>query len=184
MRRLLGLLGCLALVLAGLGVVRPQVVERSRSAWEPVAQSGLSAPYDEGAEIEIERKGEYVAFLEGPAQDEAWSQPGELGVQILERRTMRPLSTSRQNLDYAYALDGRRARAIEHVVIANPGTYELTLGRAASKHLDQRGFLVRLCPLKIVDAQAWKSRLWLVGGITAGVLMAAVGLSMLSPARL
>jgi hypothetical protein len=184
MRRLLGILASLVLVLAGLGVVRPQVVGRSRSAWEPVARSEPVVPYHEGETVEIAKTGEYVVFLEGPAQDEAWSRPGSHGVQILERRTMRPLATSEQGIDYAYASGDRRGEAIERVAIANPGTFELGLGRAASAHLDQRGFAVRFCPLRVVDRQAWKSRLWLVGGITAGALMAVLALSLLSPARL
>jgi len=184
MRRLLSILFALALVFAGLGVVRPQVIQRSRAAWAPVGQSPLVLAFEEGTTIEITQTGEYVAFVEGPAGDTGWSSLSELAFQLTERQTRRPLPPSRRELAFSYDLDGRHAQAVDALAIANTGTYELGLGRAAHRGLDARGFEIFLCPLKVVDAQAWKSRLWLIGGIAAGVLMGLVALSMLSQPRL
>lgn len=184
MRRLLGLLFAIGLVLAGLGVVRPQVIKRSKAAWDPVVRSLLVMPFEEDAEIEISAPGEYIVFLEGPVGDPAWAGAAGMGVQLFERQSHQPLTSSRQNLDYSFDHGGRHHQAIERVPVKNPGTYTLSLGGMTRGDYKKQGFKVVVSPVKLVDSQTWKSRLWLGGGVAAGVLMGIVALSFLFSPRL
>jgi hypothetical protein len=184
MRRLLGILFAIGLVFAGVGFVRPQVIERSKAAWEPVVRSLQVMPFEEGESVELGTPGEYIVFLEGPVGDPGWASAAGIGVQLIERQSRQPLTSARQNLKYAFDHGGRHYQAIERVPVKNPGTYDLSLGGAARSGLDKNGFEVAVSPVKLVDSQAWKSKLWLAGGIAAGIVMGIVALSLLSTPRL
>jgi hypothetical protein len=184
MRRLLGILFAIGLVFAGVGVVRPQVISRSKAAWEPVVKSFLVMPFEEGAPVELNSPAEYLVFLDGPVGDPAWASTAGIALQLIERQSGQPLTSARQNLHYAFDHGGRHYQAIERVPVKNPGTYKLSLGGAARSDLDKHDFQVVVSPVKLVDAQAWKSKLWLAGGIAAGIVMGIVALSLLSAPRL
>lgn len=184
MRRLLGFLFAIGLVFAGLGVVRPQAISHSKAAWEPVVQSLGVMPFEEGATVELSATGEYIVFLEGPAGNPGWTSAAGIGVQLIEQVSKQPLTSARQNLSYAFDHAGRHHQAIERVPVKSTGKYDLSLGGAARSDLGKQGFRIVVAPVKLVDAANWRSRLWLAGGIAAGVIMGIVALSLISSPRL
>jgi hypothetical protein len=180
MRNPIGILVAIALVVVGVGVVRPHTIRLIDESWQPVAQERIEVPLTEGASVELNQLGTYILFLEGPAADPLWSAAGDTWVQLLDWQTRLPLDARRHGVDVSYELDGRRALGLSQFTVSRSGVYDLTFGRTNIADLDSRGFKVALSPAEQVTEQSRKATTFLVGGIAAGVLMGIIALSMLA----
>ena len=180
MRQILSILSALALVFAGVGVVRPQTIRLVESSWDPVVKEQLRIRLVAREPIALHSAGDYIVFLEGPAGDPLWKQSGDLWVELIDDLTRKPIPATRQGVDYAFDRDGRHSKALTKVVVKTAGVFELGLGRTDPRELVSHGFNVAVSPAKVVDEQSWEARLWLIGGIAVGVVMGIVALSILT----
>ena len=179
MRKLIGILIAIALVLVGVGVVRPHTLRLMHESWEPVVQQRVQVSLGGQDWFELTQLGDYVVFLEGPPKDPLWESGNLPWVQILNGQTHQPVPGNREGVDFAYEFDGKRARSIARVSISQAGDYEASFGSAEVVGLRDRGFVLTLCPAKLVVEQSRKSTTWMIGGIALGIVMGIFGLSSL-----
>ena len=180
MRNPLGILVAIALVFVGVGVVRPHTVRLIDESWETVVRERLEASLADRASIEVERLGDYVVFLEGPASDSLWATAGDTWVQLLDWQTRLPLQATKHGVDYSYELDGRRAVGLSQVTVSRSGIYEISFGRIDPSDLHARGFKLALSPRQQVIEQSRRATSMLVGGIAVGIVMCIIALTMLA----
>jgi hypothetical protein len=180
MRNPVGLLTAIALVVVGVGVVRPHTIRLIHESWEPVVKEQLEVPLNEQASVEVSQLGDYVVFLEGPAGDPLWITAAETWVQMLDWRTHQPLGATRHGVDFSYELDGRRAQSISRVTVLQAGFYEPSLSNTDSIDLHARGFKLTMSPAKLVVEQSRRAGSLKVGGIAVGIVMGIIALSMLA----
>jgi len=180
MRNVLHILFAIILVAAGIGIVRPHTMRLVRESWEAVARDQRKTLLISHELVELDQPGDYVVFLEGPSGDSLWDQSDETWIQLFDCQTQRPLPMTSQGLDYAYDLDERHAQALAKVSVPGAGTYELDLGSMDSDDFVSREYRIALSPVKVVDRQSWRARLWLAAGIATGTLMGIVAIAMLA----
>jgi hypothetical protein len=178
MRNLTGILIAVVLVVLGLGVVRPRTARYIDEAWEPVVQARIEAPLTGGNLIELSTPGEYLIFIDGPADNPLWDSATEQWIQLLDAGHGRPMPGGAHGADFSYEHDGRRAVSLARVS-ALPGDYELEVREGASAELHAAGFRVLVSPADLVTKQSRQATIGLAVGCAAGVLMGIIALSML-----
>jgi len=180
MRNLFGILVTLILAFVGVGIVRPQTLQKIDEAWEPVAHDRIEVKLEDGASIELNDLGDYVLWMEGPASDAQWDSAAQTYVQLIDSSTRLPIASSRVGIDFEYERGDRRAVALSRVSVLRSGFYDLSFGRVDPDALGARGFKLALNSAQQVTDQSRQATWCMIGGIAVGVVMGIVALWMLS----
>lgn len=178
--RLVNTVIALALLFVGIGVVRPKAEELSQAAWDPVAASSQKVRIAEHEEFDLTESGEYVLFVDGPADSFRWDEARRTYVDVFDVRTNRPIPASADDAEYAYERNGRRSEGLMLVRVQTPGTYRLHLGPTDPRNTVEAGFNLSIARAKLVDDQSLKSKGMRYGGFGVIGLLGIIALSMLN----
>lgn len=178
--RLVNTLIALALLFVGIGVVRPQAEKLSQEAWDPVAASSQKVRIAEYEEFDLTESGEYVVFVDGPADSFRWDEAKRTYVDVFDIRTNRPIPSAANETEYVYERNERRSEGLLQVRVQTPGTFRLHLGPTDPRNMVEAGFNLSIARAKLVDDQSLKSKGLRYGGFGLIGLLGLIAFSMLT----
>ena len=181
MQSILYVIAALALIAAGFAFVPDYTEQRAEAAWGPVVQQIELVDPIEGSYIELDARGDYIVFLEGPVQDPIWKSANLEGtwVDVLETQSSKTLR-SRTDVEYAFESNGRRAQALAEVFVSRPDQYSLHI---SGPDLEARGFKLALHPTDPVDDSNAAAAVWRFAKWAAAAFIAICSLSFLAKAK-
>jgi hypothetical protein len=182
MRNLSGILVAIVLVLVGIGVVRPQTKRLIGEAWAPVLAERIEFSLSGDEPVELPQTGDYVIFIEGPAEHPLWESAEGQWLQLVDWQSGRPLAGGKHGADFAYEHDGKRVQSLSRITVPRTGKYEVNVGRNATIELKAAGFQAVLSPAKLVTDQSRMATTWFVAGCAAGLFLGVIALAMLTRA--